>query len=112
MIHDIGNLVIEGWEEPRAGLEMLGDLLAHVHVKNAAWRPAGQRDDGTTDWVHEWAELPAGQADIPAYLRILREIGYPGWVTLEDFTTARPLAERTAAGLEYLRAADRAGVSA
>jgi sugar phosphate isomerase/epimerase len=112
VIHDIGNLVIEGWEEPRAGLEMLGELLAHVHVKNAAWRPGAHRDDGSTDWVHEWAELPAGQADIPAYLRILRDIGYQGWVTLEDFTTARPLAERTAANLEYLRAADRAEVSA
>jgi sugar phosphate isomerase/epimerase len=111
VIHDIGNLVIEGWEEPRAGLEMLGDYLAHVHVKNAAWRPAGRRADGTTEWAHEWAPLPDGQADIPAYLRMLHEIGYEGWVTLEDFTTDRPLAERTAANLEYLRAADRAAVA-
>jgi sugar phosphate isomerase/epimerase len=111
VIHDIGNLVIEGMEEPRAGLEMLGDLLAHVHVKNAVWLPAGQRPDGTTDWVHEWAELPAGQADIQAYLQILHDIGYTGWVTLEDFTTGRPLAERTAANLAYLRAADRAALS-
>ena len=34
VIHDIGNLVIEGWEEH--GLDLLGEYLAHVHVKN--WR--------------------------------------------------------------------------
>jgi sugar phosphate isomerase/epimerase len=107
VIHDLGNLVIEGGEDARAGLEMLGDLLAHVHVKNAAWRVRDQREDGTTEWVHEWADLASGQADVPAYLLVLHEIGYDGWVTLEDFTTARPLAERTAASLAYLRAADR-----
>lgn len=107
VIHDLGNLVIEGGEDVRASLEMLGDLLAHVHVKNAAWRIRGQREDGTTEWVHEWADLAGGQADVPAYLRVLREVGYDGWVTLEDFTAQGSLAERTAASLAYLRAADR-----
>jgi sugar phosphate isomerase/epimerase len=105
VIHDLGNLVIEGGEDHRAGLEMLGGYLAHVHVKNCAWHPGETADDGTVGWEHRWEELPSGQADVHAYLRLLKDIGYEGWVALEDFSTARPLAERTARNLAYLRAA-------
>src|SRR4051812_32602969 len=46
VIHDIGNLIIEGFEDPLAGLQMLGPYLAHVHVKNVAWHPVAIRPDG------------------------------------------------------------------
>lgn len=105
VIHDIGNLVIEGWEDPRSGLELLGDYLAHVHVKNVAWRPGPRREDGTLPWSHEWAPLHEGVADILGYLAVLREVGYDGWVTVEDFSTAVPLAQRIRANLAYLQAA-------
>lgn len=104
VIHDLGNLVIEGGEDVLAGLQMLGPYLAHVHVKNASWHPLEPAEDGTVRWEHRWAELPSGQGDVHGYLAALREVGYDGWVTLEDFSTARPLAERTAHDLAYLRA--------
>ncbi len=103
VIHDVGNLVIEGHEEHRAAFELLGPYLAHVHVKNVAWRVVGTRRDGSTAWAPDWAPLRAGQADIGAYLTALREVGYDGWVTVEDFSTALPLAERTRDNLAYLR---------
>jgi sugar phosphate isomerase/epimerase len=109
VIHDLGNLVIEGGEDHRAGLEMLGDYLAHVHVKNCSWRPVTTADDGTMQWEHRWDELPIGQADVHAYLRTLRDVGYDGWVALEDFSTERPLEERTARNLAYLRAGAAVG---
>jgi sugar phosphate isomerase/epimerase len=105
VIHDIGNLVIEGFEEPLAGLQLLGDYLAHVHVKNVAWVPGQRRADGALDWSHEWAPLADGVADIPAYFRALRAVGYDGWVTCEDFSTSQPLEERTRADLEFLQRA-------
>lgn len=105
VIHDLGNLVIEGGEDVRAGLEMLGDRLAHVHVKNASWHPTGTAHDGATTWEHRWDTLAGGQADVRGYLRTLREVGYDGWVTLEDFSTALPLEERTARDLALLRGA-------
>ena len=104
VIHDLGNLVIEGGEEHRAGLEMLGEYLAHVHVKNCAWHAVETADDGTVRWEPRWEELPTGQADVHDYLRLLKEVGYDGWVALEDFSTDRPLTERTARNLAYLRA--------
>ncbi|MBW7459087.1 sugar phosphate isomerase/epimerase, partial [Paenibacillus sepulcri] len=37
VIYDPGNMVYEGYENYRLGLELLGPYLAHVHVKNAGW---------------------------------------------------------------------------
>ncbi|GIH01973.1 hypothetical protein Rhe02_00400 [Rhizocola hellebori] len=108
VIHDIGNLVIEGHEDPLAAFQMLGPYLAHVHVKNVAWRPAGTTPGGTVVWAQDWAPLWEGQADLDAYLHALIAHGYDGWVTVEDFSTTQPLAERTRANLAYLRSLHQA----
>ena len=103
VIHDIGNLVIEGHEDPPAAFQMLGPYLAHVHVKNVAWRPSGPAAGGSTTWTADWAPLRHGQADIEGYFAALDAHGYDGWVTVEDFSTDLPLAERTRDNLAYLR---------
>nr|WP_296072452.1 sugar phosphate isomerase/epimerase family protein [uncultured Actinoplanes sp.] len=97
VIHDVGNLVHEGFEDYTAGLEMLGPYLAHVHVKNVAWHR------GDRGWRAGWATLRDGQADLPAYFEALSTVGYDGWIALEDFSTAVPLAERTRDNLSYVR---------
>lgn len=103
VIHDVGNLVIEGQEDYAAAFDMLGPYLAHVHVKNVAWRPVGQSTvDGSTTWAEDWAPLREGQADIEAYFRALHAVGYDAWVTCEDFSTSVPLERRTADNLAYL----------
>ncbi|MFC6020747.1 sugar phosphate isomerase/epimerase family protein [Plantactinospora solaniradicis] len=107
VIHDLGNLVIEGQEDHLAGFQILGPYLAHVHVKNAAWRPSGYAADGSTTWAEEWATLRDGQADVEAYLRALHRHGYDGWVTVEDFSTVLPLEDRLRDNLAYLRAIQR-----
>ena len=108
IIHDVGNLVIEGYEDYAAAFDMLGEYLAHVHVKNVAWRPVGQSTvDGRTTWAEEWAPLRDGQADIEAYFQALHAVGYDAWVTCEDFSTTVPLAQRTADNLAYLTAVEK-----
>lgn len=102
VIHDLGNLVIEGFEE--GGLDILGPYLAHVHIKNVRW-VAAPEEDGFVAWHHEWATLRAGQADVFGYVASLVRQGYDGWITVEDFSTELPLEERTADNLAYLRAA-------
>ena len=103
VIHDVGNLVHEGFEDYTAGLQMLGPYLAHVHVKNVAWAACGRRADGSAVWTADWASLRDGQADLPAYFDALAAVGYDGWVALEDFSTAVPLPERTRDNLRYVR---------
>ncbi len=107
VIHDLGNLVIEGQEDHLAAFQLLGPYLAHVHVKNVRWVPAGEPGaDGSVRWRDEWAPLRAGQADVEAYFEALAAFGYDGWVTSEDFSTDLPLEERTRDNLEYLRAVE------
>jgi sugar phosphate isomerase/epimerase len=103
VIHDIGNLVIEGYEDPLSAFQMLGDYLAHVHIKNVAWRRTGAGPDGAARWAPDWAALRDGQADLLAYFAALLRHGYDGWVTVEDFSTAVPLERRTGDNLAYLQ---------
>jgi sugar phosphate isomerase/epimerase len=105
VIHDLGNLLIEGHEDFLAAFQMLGPYLAHVHVKNVLWRPSDEAGfDGSVIWKEQWAPLRTGQADVEAYFVALAEHGYDDWVTVEDFSTELPLEQRTADNLAYLRA--------
>jgi sugar phosphate isomerase/epimerase len=101
-IYDPGNMVWEGHEQYRLGLETLGPYLAHVHAKNCAWRRIGQRADGSLAWQAEWASLNAGIVDLRDLFATLRAVGYDGWISVEDFTTEPPLSERVRENLRYL----------
>jgi sugar phosphate isomerase/epimerase len=104
VIHDLGNLLIEGQEDYLPAFEMLGDYLAHVHVKNAVWVREDQPDaSGATVYRNDWAPLQSGQGSVLNYFQALSDFGYDGWVTVEDFSTELPLKERIAGNLEYLR---------
>lgn len=103
VIHDLGNLVIEGQEATLAAFQLLGPYLAHIHVKNVRWVPGAAEADGTVRWAHEWATMRTGQGDVEAYFTALHAYGYDGWVTSEDFSTDLPLEERTRDNLAYLR---------
>lgn len=107
VIHDLGNLVIEGAERNESVFEMLGPYLAHVHVKNVRWVAGATDARGSREWHHEWASLLGGQADVYGYVAALVRHGYDGWITVEDFSTEVPLEQRTAANLALLRNALR-----
>jgi sugar phosphate isomerase/epimerase len=102
-IHDAGNMVYEGYEQYRMGLELLGPYLAHVHLKNARWQSAGPRPDGSIAWHATWAPIAGGVVDIAALLAALRGVGYDGWVAFEDFSTEQPAAERVRSNLAYVK---------
>lgn len=103
VIHDVGNMVYEGFENYRMGLEMLGDYLAHVHVKNARWFPEKYREDKSLIWKCDAAPLHKGIADIRDLFEALQAVGYDGWITVEDFSTERPLDDRLKENLAFLK---------
>ena len=84
IIFDPGNMVVEGFENCRMALELLGPYLAHVHVKNLGWF----REENKWQWKY----LPTfdGMADWTAIITLLNKIGYSGWYSLEDFSN-RPI---------------------
>src|SRR5215218_1570045 len=102
-IYDPGNMVWEGREQYRLGLETLGPYLAHVHAKNTGWRQTGRRADGSLAWQAEWAPLDKGIVDLRDLFAALRAVEYDDWISFEDFTTDPPLAERVRENLRYLR---------
>lgn len=99
VIYDPGNMVHEGFEDYQVGLELLGPYLAHVHLKNAAF----DRPDGGGVWRARWAPLEDGVVDFPAFLSALRDVGYDGWLVVEDFSAARESREALRHNLTFIR---------
>jgi len=103
VIHDIGNMAYEGFENPRMGLEVLGPYLAHVHIKNARWYPQKYNDDGSVEWKCDWAPVHKGVMSMRQLFAALHAVGYNGWVGLEDFSTEGSVEDRLRNNLAYLK---------
>ncbi|GIO34775.1 MULTISPECIES: sugar phosphate isomerase/epimerase family protein [Paenibacillus] len=83
---DPGNMVHEGFEHYRMGMQLLGPYLAHVHIKNARFVQEGSREDGTAKWRSEWAPLREGVIDFASFVEDLKSVGYDGYLGIEDFS--------------------------
>lgn len=103
VIYDPGNMVVEGYECYRMGMELLGDHLAHVHVKNGSMEKGAVRPDGTREWKSTWAPLKEGVADWRQILADLLTVGYEGYLSSENFSDA-PIEEKLAGDARYIRA--------
>ncbi|WP_166244208.1 sugar phosphate isomerase/epimerase family protein [Paenibacillus turpanensis] len=85
VLYDPGNMVHEGFENYRMGLEILGPYLTHVHVKNAGWRPEAA-NDGSIAWKAEWQSLKQGMVPWRQVIDDLKAVGYTGYLGVEDFS--------------------------
>ncbi|RKP57268.1 sugar phosphate isomerase/epimerase [Cohnella endophytica] len=86
VLYDPGNLVHEGFENYRMGMEILGPYLAHVHVKNAGWYPNGEAEDGSATWASDWKGLKVGSVPWRQVIADLVAVGYDGYLGVEDFS--------------------------
>jgi len=104
-IYDPGNMIVEGRENWKLGLEVLGDYLAHVHVKNIqwVWTDLDSKEHPTKQkhWQWQLASLDQGMVNWEEVISALRVVGYQGWLSLEDFST-RPLGEKLTEGVAFL----------
>lgn len=103
VIHDAGNMVHEGYEDLRIGLDLLGNYLAHVHIRNARWFPVKYLQDKTVVWKCDWTAIHKGIVDMRELVRALNHVGYDGWLSLEDFSVERPLEDRLRENLAFMR---------
>jgi sugar phosphate isomerase/epimerase len=76
-IFDPGNMIVEGWEDWKVGVEVLGGYLGHVHVKNASWWK-----EETWNW--RWDDLEGGMVDWEEVMRSLLSVKYEGYVSNEN----------------------------
>ncbi|MHB1296614.1 MAG: sugar phosphate isomerase/epimerase family protein [Anaerolineae bacterium] len=103
VILDPGNMIYEGYEDWRMGMEVLGPYLAHVHLKNSQWLAVGQRDTGETDWRASAAAMDRGIIDMRQFMSDLRAVGYDGYCSFEDFSDSGTTEEKLKRNLEYIR---------
>lgn len=80
---DPGNQVKQGSEDWRLTLELAGDRLCCVGVKNAGWYAAGP--SGAPPWEARWVPLEEGLVPWPEILSQLNETGYDGLLSLHAF---------------------------
>jgi len=108
VLYDPGNMVHEGFENYRMGMELLGPYLAHVHVKNAGWKPIAKDASGVEHpnlqqaesggkeadpmnpiaWSGSWRPIASGMVPWKGVLADLKSVGYNGWFGVEDFSEA------------------------
>ena len=67
------------------GLELLGPYLAHCHIGNGAPVRNERDDTGKMQWQWEFCDLREGVADIPQIIQDLKDVGYSGYISLEEF---------------------------
>ena len=80
--YDPANMVMNGFD-PVQGAQDLGDLIVHTHAKDGIG-PRGRR-----------GEVPLGEGEVPwpRYLRVLKDIGYDGYLTIEREVGENPAAD-------------------
>lgn len=103
VIYDAGNMIHEGYEKHKMGLELLGDYLDHVHIKNANWTLNETKEDGCNLWKCEWSTLRKGQVCFQEQIASLKSINYDGYLSFEDFSTEFDVCEKLKNNIEYLR---------
>ena len=102
-IFDPGNMVYEGMENWQFGLELLGEYLAHVHVKNAGWRIVAGEANGNLVWQPYMAGLRQGIVNWVDVVAALKNVNYDGWMSNEDFSSDLPTEEKLKDDLTYLK---------
>jgi sugar phosphate isomerase/epimerase len=104
VIYDPGNMVTEGYEETKMGLEILGPYLAHVHGKNGSWVKKTDVQPGEHPWTSGIASpVDEGIVDWRKVLRNLKEVGYNGYISFEDFSNVRSTEEKVKFNIGYIK---------
>ncbi|NIK76321.1 sugar phosphate isomerase/epimerase [Paenibacillus castaneae] len=116
VIYDPGNMVHEGFEQYKLGLEALGEYLAHVHVKNAIWKRTaaslpdketassdGQSKPHAPLWQAAWSPISEGIVHWPQVIADLKAVGYDGWLSFEDFSASAPSDTLLRENIAYIR---------
>ena len=86
---DTGHWTFGTGENPVDAVREFGDRIWHVHFKDATRRswpsPAARNGTASTSTGHGvFCELGKGCVDFPGVLAALGDIGYDGWIVVEQ----------------------------
>lgn len=97
ILMDPGNMVVEGNEGWRNSVEIMGEYLSYIHCKNAIF----ERENG--QWTAVRTSLEDGIANYPEIVTALKDIGFAGYLAIEDLRKDVPPEEKVAEGITYLK---------
>ncbi len=103
VIFDPGNMVREGVENWRMGLQALGGFLSHVHYKNNLAEVTERRADGTAVWGYRACAPAEGIVDWREVLSDLAAVGFDGYISNENFQAEPDPETKLRRDLEYMR---------
>ena len=99
VIYDPANTYLEGFVRPRGAVELLGDYLAYVHVKNLMIR-----ENGTGEVMLEKRPLDRGLVNYEEVMFALKLNGYDGWFSFEElYSPPEHAADEIRSGIEHLK---------
>lgn len=89
---DPANMILYGTGEPIAALKKVGRYVRSIHCKDGKWAANPGKDWGQ--------EVPLGEGDVGMenYLRTLKQIGYPGPLTIEREIPQDPKRQKSEIG--------------
>ena len=102
ILYDPANALGDGWETFPVALNVMGDFLAEVHVKNCRWVAGAVGPQGTRKWDTENSDLEDGCVDWAELIGALKERGYKGWLIEEGHTANRTSHTRLKMSYELL----------
>jgi len=107
LVWDVGH-ALYGGIDPIDVVRTYPERIAYVHLKDVDPRALGKlREErlGFADGIRQrvFTELGRGCLDVPGLLRALRDIGYDGWLMVEQDSTWLSPAESARVSREYLR---------
>jgi L-ribulose-5-phosphate 3-epimerase len=92
---DLANLILYGKANPVDAIEILGPYVQGIHAKDGLW-PTNPKDLG------EEVAIGKGKVDFPRIITRLKEMKYPGAVTIERETSGPQQMEDVRGAKEYL----------
>jgi sugar phosphate isomerase/epimerase len=92
---DLANLILYGKANPVDAIEILGPYVQGIHAKDGLW-PTNPKDLG------EEVAIGKGKVDFPRIITRLKEMKYPGAVTIERETSGAQQMEDVRGAKEYL----------
>ena len=107
---DVGHYTVGGGD-PVDAIRRHGPLIRHVHAKDVdpavLARVRAGEVSGMWPMIREriFTELGNGVLDLPGVVAALDDIGYDGWIMVEQDSSWLPPAEASAIGMRSLRAA-------
>ncbi len=110
LIYDPGNMIYEGYENWQMGMQLLGEYLAHIHIKNASWVIEKKDKNGVFFWKPTWARLKEGFVNWKEIMDVLKIVDYKGYLSFEDFSDI-PTEKKLTEDIEYLKSLEYDRVS-